>query len=423
MNAMESIKRIKINIVGAGISGLIAAINMEKFGYQTTLLEADSIAGGRVQTDIVDGYQLDHGFQVLLDAYPMVNEYLDTEALELQKLSPGAVLFESGKGTAFGDPLRESRYLFSTLFSSVATISDKIKILKLRNTLRKKNIREIFESDQVSTNEYLHKHGFSESVISHFFSPFFSGIFLENRLTTSSRMFEFVYKMFSEGSATIPKAGMKAIPEQLVSLLHHSKIIYNARVSNVSGNGIELEDGTYLEGDFTIVATDPEKIINNYISSLQWKSCDNLYFTTKTRIIDKPIIGLKSINNGYVNNIFYPTSIGTSTKGDNELLSVTVVKDHELGEEELTKAVQKELNEHFGIENLRFLKQYRIKKALPIVEGVSYQRDASESQLTEQIALAGDHLLNGSLNAAMQSGESAAQIAHHYCQTSLTHAN
>ena len=40
-------------------------------------------------------------------------------------------------------------------------------------------------------------------------------IFLEPELATSSRMFEFVYKMFGEGNAVIPKARMGAIAKQL----------------------------------------------------------------------------------------------------------------------------------------------------------------------------------------------------------------
>ena len=41
-----------------------------------------------------------------------------------------------------------------------------------------------------------------------------TGIFLENELKTSSRMFEFVFKMFSEGDTAIPGRGMGMIPKQ-----------------------------------------------------------------------------------------------------------------------------------------------------------------------------------------------------------------
>ena len=72
---------------------------------------------------------------------------------------------------------------------------------------------------------YLEKLGFSNGIITDFFKPFFSGIFLETELETSSRMFEFVYKMFGEGDATLPKAGIEAIPKQLLTNLKTTSFI------------------------------------------------------------------------------------------------------------------------------------------------------------------------------------------------------
>ena len=87
----------KIHIIGAGISGLIAAIQLEKSGFTPTIIEATSTVGGRVKSDIVEGFVLDHGFQVLLNAYPKAQHYLDYKALNLQALIPGAVIFNKGK--------------------------------------------------------------------------------------------------------------------------------------------------------------------------------------------------------------------------------------------------------------------------------------------------------------------------------------
>ncbi|MFC2149046.1 NAD(P)-binding protein, partial [Bacteroidota bacterium] len=75
----------KIHIIGAGVSGLTAARVLEDNGYSPVIIEATDRVGGRVKTDIIDGYQLDHGFQVLLTAYPAAQKYLNLDALELQK--------------------------------------------------------------------------------------------------------------------------------------------------------------------------------------------------------------------------------------------------------------------------------------------------------------------------------------------------
>ncbi|MFT5942170.1 MAG: phytoene dehydrogenase-like protein, partial [Sediminicola sp.] len=210
-------KGYKINIVGAGISGLIAALVLEKEGYTVTIYEGTDRAGGRIKTDNYDGYQLDHGFQVLLDAYPMARKYLDLESLSLQKFLPGAVIFKDGKKKTLGDPLRNLSLLFPTLISNIGNFSDKFKILKLNLELKRMSIEQVFSSRETSTLTYLKEKGFSNDIIFSFFKPFFSGIFLEPNLETSSRMFQFVYKMFGEGLAVLPKSGIGAITDQLVA--------------------------------------------------------------------------------------------------------------------------------------------------------------------------------------------------------------
>ncbi len=94
------------------------------------------------------------------------------------------------------------------LFSPVGTLSDKLKIFQLRKRLMSETPEEIFSREERPTKDYLKKLGFSDRVRENFFRPFLAGIFLENELNTSSRMFEFVFKMFSEGQAAIPSRGM-----------------------------------------------------------------------------------------------------------------------------------------------------------------------------------------------------------------------
>ena len=398
----------KIHIIGAGVSGLIAAKVLEDNGFHPTIIEATDRVGGRVKTDIVDGYQLDRGFQVLLTAYPAAIKYLDFDRLELQHFVSGAAIFDNGKQKILGDPLRDTSLLLPTLFSGIGSVSDKLKVLKLNILLKGTTIEQIFEKPEITTYNYLLNFGFSEEMISKFFKPFFGGIFLEAELQTSSRMFEFVYKMFGEGSAALPKAGIEAIPQQLKENLKQTTFKFNTKVKSVESGKLILEDGTELESDYTIVAAEASKLISNLKNQeIQWKSCETLYFEVDSRNIEKPLIGLITAKKALVNNIFYHTSLQTNSAGNKELLSVTVVKDF-MDVTELRMQVEKELKELCGITSAKFLKQYTIEKALPKLDSLQYEMSPSETRLTTRIFLAGDTQLNGSLNAAIISGERAA---------------
>ncbi len=399
----------KIHIIGAGISGLITAKVLEDNGFHPIILESTDRVGGRVKTDIVDGYQLDHGFQVLLSAYPAANKYLNFEALDLQKILPGASIFKNTKQHIIGDPLRDTSLLISSLFSGIGVFADKLKILKLNRRLKKNSLETIFAKKEQSTLSYLKDLDFSQAIISDFFIPFFSGIFLENHLHTSSRMFEFVYKMFGEGYAAIPKSGMEAIPKQLKKNLKHTSFKFNSEVSRINDKEIHLTSGTCIESHFTIVTANASSLISNLKNQITaWKTCDTLYFETDSRNITKPLIGLIPEPNTLINNIFYHTSLETQIKPNKELLSVSIIDRQQLSDEALIAQVKTELELYCNISSARFIKHYNIPMALPDLNNLQYEMLPSETRLTTGIFLAGDTQLNGSLNAAMIAGERAA---------------
>jgi len=409
MGAYNNKKKCIIHIIGAGISGLTAAKVLEEKGFYPIVLEATGRVGGRVKTDVVNGHQMDHGFQVLLTGYPAAQRYLNYEKLNLQKIAPGAAIFKNKKQKIIGDPLRDLFFLLPTLLSGIGNFQDKIKILQLNAELKKKSLLAIFSTPTEKTSTYLTKFGFSKNMISDFFKPFFSGIFLETKLDTSSRMFEFVYKMFGEGYATIPKSGMEAIPKQLLKQLKKTTFKYNTKVAEVNEGEIVLEDQTKIKSHFTLIATQASRLLPNLNKqSISWKSCVNFYFETDKRTIKKPLIGLIAKQSSLVNNIFYTTSIATKTRAKKELLSVTVIDTQNLKEEALLQQVKKELKELCGIDVGQLIKQYTIPMALPNLANLTHELDPIDTQVGNTLFVAGDTLLNASLNAAFIAGEMAA---------------
>ena len=290
-------------------------------------------------------------------------------------------------------------------FSKVGTLWDKYKMYALTKRLKEKSIEAIFTSPQSTTLTYLKDFGFSNRIIHNFFKPFFSGIFLEDQLSTSSRMFEFVFKMFGQGYAAIPEKGMGQIPQQLFEQLAHTQIRFNTKVSLIENNTIHLDSGNSLTADQIIIATAPGKLIGQ--DNLDYHQVTNLYFTLQQSFI--AMIGLVPDDKFMINNLVFLTDVSKKYASDGRaLLSVSIIKDVK-GLENLETLVTKELEALTGIDANFFehIKTYSIEKALPKLTDVKNSAPLQHVKLFDNVFLAGDQLLNGSINAAMTSGRLA----------------
>ena len=65
-----SAREAEVLVVGAGLAGLGAALRLTAAGRSVRVLEASDAPGGRMRSDVVDGFTIDRGFQVLNTAYP-----------------------------------------------------------------------------------------------------------------------------------------------------------------------------------------------------------------------------------------------------------------------------------------------------------------------------------------------------------------
>lgn len=403
-------------IIGGGLAGLTAARQLQKQGLDFLLLEASSRVGGRIKTDVIDNFRLDHGFQVLLTAYPEARHWLDYEALDLRYFAPGAMLlYPDGGRDRIGDPLRDMSSLLPTVFSSAGSLADKFRILRLRARLNKMSIDEVFKQTEKTTKAALSDdYGFSPKMVERFFAPFFSGIFLEKELSTSRRMFDFVFKMFGEAGTAVPNLGMEEIPKQLAAGLPAEAIRTNARVQKVDGQEVVLEDGTSLKAPHIIIATEATSIIKEIQSvKTEHQSTSHLHFISDEAPIERPLIALNTKAKRLSNNICTINKVAPGYAADTRhLISISVVGRTNLSDAELEKEVRKELQTWFGnqVQSWKHLHTRLVEYALPQQKSVIHQLPVEQLQIREGLYKTGDFLLNGSINAAMLAGRQVGEL-------------
>lgn len=247
---------IDVIVVGAGLAGLSAARTLGEAGRSVVVLEASDRVGGRVRTDTVDGCVLDHGFQVLLTAYPEVQRQLDVDALGLRRFEPGALVRLGSRFASVGDPVRRPSTLPSTMFAPVGSITDKLRLLGWRRNLLRTSVPELLRAADRPTSGALADAGFSQRMIHSFFAPLAGGILLDPSLATSRRMFDTVFRTLALGDAAVPSRGMAAIPEQMAGALDDGVVRLHSPVTSVRPGAVELTDGGVLTAQHVVVATE-----------------------------------------------------------------------------------------------------------------------------------------------------------------------
>lgn len=403
-------------IIGGGLAGLTAARQLQELGIDFLLLEGSDRVGGRVRTDVMDGFRLDHGFQVLLSAYPEVQRWLDMKALDLRRFRPGAtLLLPSGRKDMLGDPLRDFGSLLPTAFSPSGSFADKLRILRLKKRVSDMSIEDIFKQEERSTQDVLkNEYGFSQKIINRFFHPFFTGIFLENDLSTSRRMFDFVFKMFGEGSAVVPNMGMEQIPKQLAEPIPTDRIVTGAYVTKVSGQQVELTDGSTYSAPHIIVATEAMGLVQELGSVKKaHRSTTHIHYIADKAPLRKKLIALNTRKNRLVNNLCTINRIapGYAPRGK-QLISMTVVGDSSVLPKDLDKAVRNEMRWWFGrrTDTWEHLHTRTVSYALPDQSSVEQNVPDETMLLRPGLYVCGDHLLNGSIDAAMRGGRLVAEL-------------
>ncbi len=401
-------------VIGAGLAGLNCARELVRRGRSVRLLEATATIGGRIGTELHQGYRLDRGFQALQTAYPEARSALDLSALDLRAFVPGALIRFEGRFHRLADPWRQPLAGLATLFSPVGTLADKWRMAMLRRQLLSAGIDQIYDRPETTADARLRELGFSDAIIDRFFRPFLAGVFFDPTLSVSSRAFEFCFRAFAAGDTAVPATGMGAIPAQLLAALPAGILRTNARVTGLSEGGVTLESGERVSAGAIVVATEgvatARLLGDKVVPGTRGTTC--LYFAAAAPPVDEPILVLNATGHGPVNCLVVPTLLSRdyAPAGDS-LIAVSVAGIPADDDVIVEAAVRAQMRDWFGaaVDGWRHLKTFRIPDALPLqIPPVDNPRYRTRRR-ADWLYVCGDYCNAPTINWALYSGRSAAE--------------
>lgn len=416
-------------IVGGGLAGLCAARTLADAGVDFLLLESSDAVGGRLRTDVVDGFLLDRGFAIFLTGYPEAQRVLDYDALDLRPFYAGADVRFEGAFHRVADPLRHPLDAVASLSPShpVGTVLDKILVGVVRLQSLLGDTYDILTAPETTIRERLDAAGFTESMTNRFFRPFMSGIFFNPELTTSSRLFNFVMRMLATGQNCLPAKGIGEVCAQLERRLPAGSVRVNATAVGVVGardesgaRVVSLEGGDAVVARRAVIVAsagpDAEALLGDALASNPSASGTPVGTTCAYFAIDgppplpAPILYLNGDGEGLVNNCCFPSAVSsTYAPAGKSLASVSVIGVPDMDDDALCAALKEELVGWFG-EGARawtHLRTYRVPFAQPNqTTPTALDRDA---RLGGGLYVCGDHRSPATFDGAMMSGRKAAE--------------
>jgi phytoene dehydrogenase-like protein len=390
----------RVVVVGAGLSGLVSARTLLRKGVDTVVYEASDGPGGRIRTDLFEGFRIDRGFQVFFEAYLHARIEFDLRALAMKPYRRGALI-----QTELGFKKLDAQNPLMTVLNPAFGLSDTARLgLLAANTLAGR----VRNSEQ-STEQLLQRAGFSDTVLQRFFRPFLGGIFLDPTLNTSSAQFSFIFQMLILGKVSTPALGMGMLTQQVADSLPRDSVFYNSPVKSVSSEGITLSNGETVECDEVILACDPPTT-----ASLLGESYDDgslssstIYFESTYSPVDEPFIVLNGTGQGMV-NLVSPLSVVSPQLAPPGKHLIAVTTFSQVSNEAVVEDIKAECDQWFPsrqVSDWRHLKTVHVPFAqYRQTRGFQQNRPKIETRIPN-VYRGGEILTNSSIDGACQAGQ------------------
>lgn len=397
-------------IVGAGVAGLVAAADLASAGLDVTVVEAQESVGGRVRSRLVDGYTLDRGFQILNTAYPAVRRRLDTKALDLRTFPKGMAVRTDHGLTRLELSLDGLLSSASLLSGEVVRPFDLFRLLRMvgeNALLPAKKLKKRPETDILTA---LRRRGLGRRSVDTLVRPFLSGVFLDESLSTSSRVNDLVWRSFARGALAVPKAGMQAVSDQLAARAASARIVLATPVRKIVPGRVDTEAGL-VSARAVLLAAGPRQS-PRLLDSLDAPSLNPVttYFHTRPATAqDDPLLhvdGRTTPDRIRLSSVMVMTATAPSyAPFGRALIASSTVGDDRPAENEVRAQAARVLGTHPG--DWEHLSTVHVPDALPAAPPP--QGDLRKSvRLGEGLYVAGDQRDTPSLQGAMVSGERAA---------------
>ena len=400
------INSAEVVIVGAGLAGLACAQRLARAGMDVLILEASDAVGGRVRTDVIDGYRCDRGFQLINPAYPALKKVLDLEELDLRAFDAGAVVAHGSQRWILADPRREPTRLLATARAPLGSMVEKLRFAAWAAQSLLPVRRQLAEPDRTLSAD-LDAAEVTGSLRTGVVEPFLAGVLAERDGSTSAQFAKLLVRSFVLGTPAVPSLGIQRLPELLAASLPGTAIRLGAAVQSLTTGGVRTE-GEEIEARAVVIATDPGTASSlTRQPAVRMKPLTTFWHTGAEPPTRQRLLHLDADLRGPVVNTAVMTTVAPTYAPAGRCLIATTTLGAD-GSAEAERAARRHAGQIYGADPgaWELVTTHVIKDALPVQEPPLQVRQPVA--LSDRLFVAGDHRDTASIQGALVSGRRAA---------------